>query len=210
MSDVMAQWVRDAMSHASMTQPALAAELTKRLHRSFDKAAVNKMAKVRVGPGQKRRLVKADEMYAISEITGFAPPAESTPLNLQQVPLLDQVAAGRLANPSSQIPVEDVPLLAFADLGPGEWFATKVDGSSMNRLSPDGSVVVVNRRDKTLISGRCYIFAVQGETTYKRWQGGDPPYLDPYSTDEVHKPLFVKKKRDFEVIGRVKRTLLDL
>ena len=101
-------------------------------------------------------------------------------------------------------------MLAFADLGPGDWFALTVKGTSMDRLSPDGSIVVVNRRDKVLVSGRCYIFAIEGETTYKRWQGGEPPYLDPFSTDPIHKPVFIRRKRDFEVIGRVKRTVLDL
>lgn len=127
-----------------------------------------------------------------------------------QVPLIDAVQAGRLAKPTSQIPLEDVPLLAFADLGSGEWFALRVEGSSMDRVSPEGSTIIVNRADRQLISGRCYVFAVRGETTYKRWQGGDPPYLEPYSTDTVHKPIFPRAKRDLEVIGRVKRTLLDL
>ena len=126
------------------------------------------------------------------------------------VPIIDKVTAGRLRSPNSQIPVEKVPLLAFADLGPGEFFATAVDGTSMDRVSPDGSIIIVNRRDRQLINGRCYLFAIEGETTYKRWQGGDPPYLDPYSTDAIHKPIFVKRKRDFEIIGRVKRTVLDL
>ena len=133
-----------------------------------------------------------------------------SPNGIVQVSLIDQVAAGRLTNPNSQIPIEDVPLLAFADLGPGEFFATKVNGTSMDRISPDGSIIIVNIRDRVLISGKCYMFASFGETTYKRWQGGDPAYLEPFSTDSIHKPIFIKRKRDFEVIGRVKRTVLDL
>ena len=133
---------------------------------------------------------------------------DATPLS--RVPLLDFVTAGSLAKPSSQIPVEDVPLLAFADLGPGEWFALTVNGTSMDRISPEGSTIVVNRRDRELISGRCYVFSIRGETTYKRWQGSEPPYLEPFSTDPVHKPIFPKNKRHLEVVGRVKRTVLDL
>ncbi|MBN9601842.1 MAG: S24 family peptidase [Afipia felis] len=131
-----------------------------------------------------------------------------------RVPLLDTVTAGKLRAPSSQIPVEDVPLLAYADLGRGEWFALRVedkgDGDSMDRLSPPGSIIIVNKADRDLRSGRCYIFSIGGETTYKMWQDGDPPYLAPYSTNPIHKPIFVKRQRDFEVIGRVKRTVLDL
>lgn len=128
------------------------------------------------------------------------------------VPLLDSITAGKLKSPSSQIPVEDVPLLAFADLGRGEFFALKVekDNDSMDRVSPEGSTIVVNRADRTLVNGKFYVFAIKGETTYKMWQGGDNPHLAPYSTNPANKPIFFKKKSDLEVIGRVKRTVLDL
>mgnify|MGYP002376176943 CR=1 FL=1 len=126
------------------------------------------------------------------------------------VPLLDSVTAGRLASPTSQIPVDKVPLLAFADLGRGEFFALRVEGDSMDRYSPEGSVIVINRADKTLINGRCYVFSIEGQTTYKMWQGGENAHLAPYSTNPINRPIFFKRKRDLEVIGRVKRTLMDL
>lgn len=129
---------------------------------------------------------------------------------LQNVPLLDEVVAGKLKSPSSQIPVEDVPLLAFADLGRGEFFALTVSGDSMDRVSPEGSVIVVNKADRQLVNGRCYVFSYRGETTFKMWQGGDNPHLAPYSTNPANKPIFFKRKSDLEVIGRVKRTVLDL
>lgn len=131
-----------------------------------------------------------------------------------RVPLLDTVTAGRLRSPSSQIPIEDVPLLAFADLGRGEWFALRVDdkgdGDSMNLVSPPGSIIIVNKADRELRNGKFYVFSIGGETTYKMWQDDEPPYLAPFSTNPIHKPILIKRKRDFEVIGRVKRTVLDL
>ena len=127
-----------------------------------------------------------------------------------EVPLLSWVSAGRLADGHSQIPVEDVPLLAFADLGRGDYFALKVSGDSMDRVSPEGSVIVVNRADRTLVSGKPYVFFAPGEgASYKLWHA-DPPYLMPYSTNPANEPLFIKRKRDFTVIGRVRRTVLDL
>ncbi|WP_449411051.1 LexA family transcriptional regulator [Methylobacterium komagatae] len=128
----------------------------------------------------------------------------------REVPLLDDVTAGKLRSPSSQIPLEQVPLVTVGDLDPGDYFALRVSGNSMDRLSPEGSIIIVDLRDRRLVSGRAYVFDVRGETTYKLWQGGDPPYLDPFSTDPTHKPVFVKRKRDLEVIGRVRRTMLDL
>lgn len=130
----------------------------------------------------------------------------------RNVPLLDQVTAGALKSPSSQIPVHDVPLLALANLGHGEFFALKVEGDSdsMDRISPPGSIIVVNKIDRALKNGRFYVFSIDGETTYKMWQEGKPAYLAPYSTNPTHKPRFIHSKRGFDVIGRVKRTLLDL
>lgn len=127
-----------------------------------------------------------------------------------EVPLLSWVSAGRLADATVDIPAEDVPLIPFADLGRGDFFALTVEGDSMDRVSPEGSKIVVNRADRTLIPGRCYVFSWRGETTYKRWQDDDQPYLAPYSTNPAHRPIFPKRKRDVEVIGRVRRTLLDL
>jgi SOS-response transcriptional repressor LexA len=197
----VSQWVEAAIDRSGISQAELSRRLSEELHREIDRAAVNKMVKG-------TRNVLADEMLAIESITSVPVPSPHAPV---QVPLIDWVAAGKLAEPRSQIPVEDVPLLAFADLGAGDFFALKVQGTSMDRVSPEGSVIVVNRADKVAINGAYYVFWARDEgTTYKRWQGGDPPYLAPYSWDGSHKPIFVKKKRDLEIVGRVKRTLLDL
>lgn len=149
--------------------------------------------------------------WSVADLNGAQArtPADRAAPKMTMVPLLDSVAAGKLKSPLSQIPLEDVPLLAFADLGRGEFFALQVDGDSMDRLSPEGSTIVVNKQDRTLIGGRCYIFALRGQTTFKMWQAGETPYLAPYSTNPMHKPILFRK-RDLEVIGRVKRTFLDL
>lgn len=158
----------------------------------------------------KQPLVAQALQWSVTDLLG--PPTRRTMSGapkLTMVPLLDRVTAGRLKSPSSQIPVEDVPLLAFADLGRGEFFALTVEGDSMDRYSPEGSTIIVNKADRHLLNGRCYVFSLKGETTYKMWQGGENPHLAPYSTNPANKPLFFKKS-DIEVIGRVKRTSLDL
>lgn len=140
-----------------------------------------------------------------------APSVAGPDEKVTHVPLLDSVAAGKLRTPSSQIPFEDVPLLAFADLGRGEWFALKVEGDSMDRLSPESSVIIVNRSERNLVAGKPYVFSVRGETTYKIWRP-EPARLAPFSTNPMHEPVFVKSRKDAEgmVVGRVKRTVLDL
>ena len=134
-------------------------------------------------------------------------PAEAT---FATIPLLSWVSAGRLTDAELQIPVEDVPLLAFADLGRGEFFALRVEGDSMDRLSPNGSIIVVDRAARDLIPGKPYVFWHRAEgATYKLWQP-DPPRLEPYSWNAANRAIFIKRKSDYEVVGRVRRSVLDL
>ena len=142
-------------------------------------------------------------------LEGEGPSTVSQERDVAAVPLLSWVSAGKLIRGRVTIPVEDVPLLAFADLGRGDFFALRVEGNLMDRLSPDGSVIVVNRADRELVGGRCYVFSVRGETTYKRWHP-DPPYLAPYSTNPTHQPIFVRRQKDLDIVGRVRRSVLDL
>ena len=129
---------------------------------------------------------------------------------ITRVPLLSWVSAGRLADAQSQISVDDVPLLAFADLGRGEFFALKVEGDSMDRLSPEGSVIVVNRTDREPRPGKPYVFFHRTEgATYKLWHA-NPDYLAPHSWNGTHQPIFIKRKKDLEIVGRVRKTMLDL
>lgn len=160
------------------------------------------------GPDEAKRYGRRFRVTPEWLLTGStgSTPESSEP---QRIPLLSWVSAGGLVDASSQIPVEDVPLLAFADLGRGDFFALRVTGDSMDRLSPDGSVIVVDRLDRTLVTDKPYVFTRRGETTYKLWQP-EPPHLAPFSTNPVHRPIFLKRKNEYEVIGRVKRSVLDL
>lgn len=127
-----------------------------------------------------------------------------------EIPIIDEVTAGNLVTPSSQIPQREWKTLAMSGLPPSEYFALVVKGNSMDRLSPEGSTIVIDRRDKSLVSGRAYVFAIDDEMTYKRWQEGDPPFLEAFSTDPTHKPRIIKRRRDLGVVGRVRRSILKL
>lgn len=129
--------------------------------------------------------------------------------SIARVPLISWVSAGDLADAESRVPLDDVPMLAVADLGRGNFFALRVEGDSMDRLSPPGSIIIVNRADRELMPARSYVFSVRGETTYKRWQP-DPDRIEPYSTNPAHQAIFIKRHRDLAVVGRVWRTVLDL
>lgn len=127
---------------------------------------------------------------------------------VRQVPLVSWVSAGELRDAETQISVEDAPTVEYLGTEPGEFFALRVQGDSMDRRSPPGSIIVVNRRDRTLIPGKGYVFCCYGETTYKLWRA-NPDYLEPDSYNPMHRPLFIKRKKDLYVVGRVVRTIID-
>lgn len=169
------------------------------------------------------REISLTELVGMAEFFGAEPPGLASARNkarqaqernepkMTVVPLMDEVPAGKLAAPMSQIPVEQVPLLAFADLGRGDFIALTVRGDSMDRISPDGSTIIINKADRTLVSGKPYVFCVRGEVTFKLWRP-EPARLQPFSTNPVYEPQYVKSKAEAEklVVGRVKRTVLDL
>lgn len=123
------------------------------------------------------------------------------------VPIISWVAAGALADPHTQIR-DETQTIEISGLPPGDYFATRVNGDSMDRLSPHGSLIVVNRAEREPIKGRRYIFARRGETTYKRFES-DPLRLVPESTNPAHEPIFPRSEEEWTIIGRVRITMFD-
>lgn len=129
-----------------------------------------------------------------------------------RVPLISWVSAGALAMPRTVLEPGDV--LDWLPLGladKGDWIALRVEGDSMDRISPPESVILVNRRDKRLVTNACYIIAdADGATTYKRYRA-DPPRWEPVSTNPRHDPTFVVSEDNKPlIVGRVRRTILDM
>jgi SOS-response transcriptional repressor LexA len=125
------------------------------------------------------------------------------------VPVISWVSAGRLADPQSPTPLADAKLISFNDLGAGDYFGLRVQGDSMDRVSPEGSIIIVNRREREKIVGKPYVFSIRGEATYKVWRDA-PERLAPFSTNPANEPIFPRRDADYEIIGRVRRTVLDL
>jgi SOS-response transcriptional repressor LexA len=124
------------------------------------------------------------------------------------MPIISTVAAGQLLDPSTQIEGEH-QIIEIGGLPPGDYFATRVQGTSMNRISPPGSLIVVDRADRELVRGRRYIFSRRGETTFKRYETS-PLRLEPETTEPETNPIiFPRDEEEWTVIGRVRVTLLD-
>lgn len=125
------------------------------------------------------------------------------------VPVVSWVSAGQLADTGGDTHIQEAQRIAVSGLGDGDFFAVRVQGTSMDRISPEKSLIVVNRAEKALHDGKPYIFAIRGETTYKLWRAS-PPRLEPFSTDPSHEPIFLDKRQKALVIGRVRRSILEL
>lgn len=125
------------------------------------------------------------------------------------VPLLAMVSAGNLR---AQQAVEEHDILRrikVGDLPNGDWIALQVEGDSMNRVAPDGALILVNRADTRLVDGRFYIFSLGGgEATFKMYKR-DPDRLQPFSTNPDHMATPANQD-DLYVFGRVRRVIHDV
>lgn len=126
----------------------------------------------------------------------------------RSVPLISFVSAGQLTSvPASEV-FADAEYIQAANLPAGDWIALRVKGSSMDKISPPDSVIFVNRRDKRLVPNACYVIGDPEEgSSYKRYRP-DPLRFEPVTFSEGHKTIFPDQEP--EIIGRVRRTVLDL
>lgn len=155
-----------------------------------------------------RLKVRPDWLYA-----GTPPMREPTKAERRatlEVPVIAWVQAGQLTDVGAIHEIPDLDIVTTDGLGPGEWFATDVRGDSMDRVSPEGSRIFVNARDRTLVAGRYYVFSLRGETTYKRYYDDPVQRLEPFSTNPANRPIFLNKDTAWTVIGRVHRSVIDL
>lgn len=130
------------------------------------------------------------------------------PTSAKSVPLISWVSAGKLLAPEAVDDINNARQITIGDLPAGDWIALEVVGSSMDRISPPGSIIVVNRRDRRLVPNACYVIQLDGgEATYKRYRP-DPERFEPVSTDPSHDTLF--PAGPVAVIGRVRRSMIDM
>lgn len=123
-------------------------------------------------------------------------------------PLISWVSAGQLMTPDNPVDLEGGKQIPLGDLGPGEWIALRVDGDSMDRISPPDSVILVNMADRKLVPNACYVIVTEeGEATYKRYRG-NPPRFAPVSTNVDHDDIYPEGA--VRVLGRVRRSLIDM
>lgn len=79
----------------------------------------------------------------------------------------------------------------------------------MDRIAPDGSYICVNLADQRVSNDKFYVFGTaEGEATFKRFRAGNPPRLQPFSTNPDHETI--QMSDETLVVGRVSRVINDL
>lgn len=135
--------------------------------------------------------------------------AEAEEIADRDVPLLSMVSASNLRFQPGVEEHDIIRRIKVGDLPKGDWIALQVDGDSMNRIAPDGAIIVVDRSDDRLIDGKFYIFSVDnGDATFKMFKR-NPDRLQPYSTNPDHMAVPADRD-DLYVFGRVKRVIMDV
>ncbi len=130
------------------------------------------------------------------------------PATTTYIPLISWVSAGELSHQDSIEDFSFYPTVSASDLPEGDWIALRVDGPSMNKISPPDSIILVNRADKRLVTNGCYVIADEtGQATYKRYRPNDDPPFQPASYKDIPAP---KLEGAITIIGRVKRSIIDM
>lgn len=123
-----------------------------------------------------------------------------------EVPILSWVSAGDMAR--DDVSDDTLGTIAMPGLPEGDWIALRVDGTSMDKVSPPGSIIFVNRRDRRLVPNALYVIAdEEGQATYKRYRP-DPERFEPVSMDDTHEAIF--PKGSVTIVGRVRRSMIDM
>lgn len=124
------------------------------------------------------------------------------------IPIVSWISAGELGGQDGVVNLSDYPTIPAADLEEGEWIALRVDGPSMNKISPPDSIIFVNLRDKRLVTNGCYVISYEsGRATCKRWRPNDSPPFQPASYLDIPPP---ELEGAITIIGRVKRSMIDM
>lgn len=141
-------------------------------------------------------------------LTGKGDPDDTTYSSVQLVPKLSWVPAGDWWLPEQIVSGTDLDVIEAVGLPSGDWVALEVRGSSMDRISPPGSIIFVNRAERALAPNACYVIAdEEGRSTYKRYRP-NPNRFEPVTFSDGHETLFPDGK--ISVIGRVRRSTINM
>ena len=152
-----------------------------------------------------------EELAAIAEYIEELLPAELLPPGsaIFRIPVLSIVSAGKLRNNDWHQDIRGHLNVSSLPSG-GEWVAFIVEGDSMDRLSPPESTILVNRKEKKLVNDGFFVFTDKhANSSYKRYRT-KPARFEPVSTNPENETIFPAADSEITVVGRVRRTILEM
>jgi len=123
--------------------------------------------------------------------------------NIIRVPLISWVQAGELVEATDPYVQGDAEEWVPISHRHENLIALRVRGDSMNKIAPDGSIIIVDLNDRTPLDGKHYVFRHDGTATFKTYRAGPPIRLEPHSYLQEFNTI--KPKDGVEVVGRVIR-----
>ncbi|PCI51939.1 MAG: hypothetical protein COB49_00615 [Alphaproteobacteria bacterium] len=126
-------------------------------------------------------------------------------LPTREIPVISWVQAGAFTEETLLSDLSDAEKI-ISNYNKTTTFALKVVGSSMNRVAPEGSIIIVNYDDQELIDGKSYIIRNSEGASFKRYRS-NPIRFEPQSTDD-HDTIFPHD--GLHIVGRVVQVLTDL
>ena len=158
-----------------------------------------------------RGITRAADRYAkaFKVSKGWLLTGEGAESQTVSVPLISWVSAGAPDTPTAVEEIQNARRIEDGELDPkGDWVALEVIGDSMDRISPPGSIIFVDRNDRRLVMNACYVIALEnGEATYKRFRPS-PDRFEPVSVNPVHEPFY--PEGPVSILGRVRKTMLPM
>jgi SOS-response transcriptional repressor LexA len=128
-------------------------------------------------------------------------------VNITYAPLISWVQAGELAEVVDPYSVGEAESEIAIEYDRDTVLALRVRGSSINRVAPDGAIVIIDYCAQDLIPEKFYIVRKHGEATVKRYMP-NPDRFEPFSTEPDHPIVFPTE--DLNVVGRVIRVVTEL
>jgi SOS-response transcriptional repressor LexA len=207
----LAERVAQAREARGWSQAELARRISARRH-AMGKSGVRQQSVNQLeqgGVNAPRYLVELADVLEVDVgwLSGVSterpPPPSSSMAEIVRAPLISWVEAGGLADTvEPYVPGEAeewVPTVHHhANL-----IALRVRGRSMDRIAPEGTIIIVDLNERDLVEGRHYVFRLEGRATFKTWRKGPPARLEPQSNDPDYQPIFPDD--GIEVVGRVIR-----
>lgn len=160
------QWAKAAIDASGMSQAEIARQMTERLGKSLDRAAINKIYKGTRG-------LSAEEMIELSRLTGVAMPDHSGP---RTVPLVGYVAAGAVAHFFDDQGVIDE--VEAPDGSTNETVAVEIRGDSLGSIFDRWLVFYDEVRSpltNDLIGKLCVVGLADGRIMVKKVQRSKTP-----------------------------------